>query len=200
MSSAWMAGADVAPPAAPPASVVVPASGCSSCGAPAPAPAADCGGCCDSGCGKASLFDRLKAKFGGGKHRKGDCCDTCAAPAPTPCCAAPAPCAVPAPCDACAQDTCGGKAGFLDRLKGKFGGKHNKGGDCCNTCDTCGAAPSGCALPGAPGAVPPTAPKEAPKEMPKPATPKTTSISLPIPVAPVTPVSAPKLTGTTNPF
>jgi hypothetical protein len=191
LTSAWVAGADAAPPpaiAAPPGAPAVVSTG-SSCG----------GGCgtacdtgCDTGCGKhkrGGLFSRS-----GGKHNKGGCCDI----APT---CAPAPIAAPS-CGGCAT-ACDTGCGKHKRggLFSRSGGKHNKGG-CCDiaqSCDSCGAggiAPAPI-YPGGtkPEVIPP--PKDK-KEMPKGGV---TGITIePI----VTPVVAPRppieVGGPTNPF
>lgn len=197
MTSTLMTGADVsaAPPAAP-APVAAPAGpGCGSGGC---GPVAD--GCCDSCGGKAGLFDRLKGRMGC-RHRKSQ--DCCAAPAPATCCAPTAPACAPV-CDTCAAP----RPNLCDRLKGRFG--RHKGGDCCApACDGCAAPAVG------PVAVPPGGTMPAPvtpSPMPKPMTPSKTSagaappIAIPTPGAvvvpplPVTPVSGPKLTGTTSPY
>ncbi|MDB5312281.1 MAG: hypothetical protein JWO38_6483 [Gemmataceae bacterium] len=211
MTSTILAGADAAPgaPVAPPPAVVSAGPGCGpgGCG-----PVVS-GGCCDPCAGsKAGLFDRLKSRMGGGlcgKHKSAAC--GCA----------PAPCATcaPAPCNDCGS----ARPSLLDRLKSKFG-KHHKAD--CGGCDGCAVgtpAIAGCAAPLPPGAapaVPPSAdpPKEMPKpkEIPKVAPPKVSgngadagavpSISIPtpgavvVPALPVTPVSGPKLNGTTSPY
>lgn len=193
MSSAWMVGADAAPaPAASPAPVVANA-GCNDCSAP-------CGDC--GGCSKPSLLDRLRARIksiGGHRHKGGDCCEpACPPPPPPPSCCAPPACSVPAPCDVCA-DPCGGhKAGFLDRLRGRLGG-HKHQAACCDLCGSSSCANGGCATPAQPGTTPPAQPADPPKDMPK-AEPKSTSITLPAPIVPVTPVSAPTTNGATSPY
>jgi len=128
-------------------------------------------------------------------HKSQDCC----APAPATCCAAPAP--------ACAPACAAPRPNLCDRLKARFG-KH-KGGDCCApACDGCAGLAVG------PVAVPPAAPQALPANppVPKPMTPAKTGtdaappISIPTPGAvvvpplPVTPVSGPKLTGTSSPY
>src|SRR6478672_10534860 len=128
MTTAWMAGADAAPPAA-----LIPA--------PAPAPAAmmaapigaPCGGCgsgCGAGCsgaydecpgtgGRTSLFGKLRAKMGHGG------CSSCGGPVYTG--------FTTASYDDCG---CGGKhhgGGLFSRWKGK---SSSCGSDC--GCDSCG--------------------------------------------------------------
>ena len=176
VTSAWLAGADPAPPAKPiPAPVASPAPAL----APAPAYASGscssggcdtCGDACSSGCGKHSFFSRLK----GHGHKKGcgceevSSCSTCAAPAPvatTSCCSS---------CDTCG-DPCARKHGGF--LKGLFA-KHGHKGCGCETaaCDSCGATTSAPAAwpaapaplaPGKPAGEPLPAPKDLPsKKMP----------------------------------
>ena len=146
VTTAWIAGADTAAPAAPttppPAAAAVHSVGTGGC--------ASCGGCtscgCDTGCEHESLFSKLKARF----HRS-DCgcntgCNTCNT------------------CNAC--DTCCEHESFFSKLKARF---HH--GDCgCDTgCGTCG----GCAgvISTAPGTIMPKAepigpPKEDLKKLP----------------------------------
>lgn len=222
MTSTIMAGADAAPAApAAPAPVVVSGTGCGAGG---------CGpvvgsGCCDAApaCGgsRVGFFDKLKSRMGGMKckHKHDDC--GCAAPAPCHSCA-PAPAPAPAPCHTCAApapcDTCGHAArpNLFDRIKAKFGHKHKGCNDCAPACDSCGTP--GCATPG-PAVIPPATggttmpPKDMPKPMdpvkPKPKTSGTDAppaISIPTPGASlvpppaVTPVSGPKLSGSTSPY
>lgn len=166
LTSAW-APADHTPPA--PAPVVV-STGSACGGGYAPAAAS-----CDS-CGKPSLLDKLKGRFGSFSFKKSCGCET-----PAPACApAPVACA-PAPvCDPCAS-----KPSFFDKLRGRMGGWGHKK----SSCDTCGdAAPVYAAAPvvvpqapcaGAVTTVPPTNPpvvvppaKDMPKEAPKVAPPK----------------------------
>ena len=161
MSSAALAGADVAPP--PPAAtapvVVHGTGGCTNCGTPAPV--SSCG--CEK---KVGLFYKLKSKCGGfGKKPSHDCgCVPACAPAPMP---------LPT-CHTC--NTCptsiASRPNLLDKMKGWCG--HKKASHCGPVCDSCGVtATTGCATPGAPY-VPPTTggttttpPKEMPKETPK---------------------------------
>ena len=151
LTSAWMAGADVAPAPAPGAPAVV--STGSAC-----APA-----CCDDGCGRVGLWSRLKGR---GKR---DCCDApppCPPPPPCkpvckpvckPCppppvckpvckpCPPPPVCkpvCKPAPVCAPACDDGCGRVGLWSRLKGRF---HRN--DCCD-------APCGPAGPGHPEVIP----------------------------------------------
>lgn len=66
-------------------------SSCNDCCAPAPAcaPAPVAAPCCDSGCQRANLMDKIRAR---GHHRKSDCCaDSCAAPCAAPCATPGAP-------------------------------------------------------------------------------------------------------------
>jgi hypothetical protein len=144
VTTAWIAGADTAAPAAPttpPPAAAAPVhsvgtGGCASCGG-----CTSCG--CDTGCEHESLFSKLKARF----HR-GDCgCDT--------------------GCSTC--DTCGGHSGggLREKLRGLF----HRGDDCgCNTgCGTC--AGCGGVISTAPGTIMPKAepigpPKEDLKKLP----------------------------------
>jgi hypothetical protein len=220
LGTAYAAGADVPPPpGAPPAQpppAVAPAPGC--CDGPSVGAFGWGYGCgCDDCGGRATLHDRLRARFAGRRHHGGaDCCDPCAAPAPV---YAPAPvfhgsavAACPDPC----QDS---KHGLFSRFRGRLGGHRNKGGDCCDPCWGAGGFaggpwvgyPGGCATPLPPGAAPvapppPGAAGEPPKEMPKPkdTTPPKSNGSGPAaqvaPPTPVTPVSGPRLTGTSSPY
>jgi hypothetical protein len=209
MGSAWMAGAETAQP--PPAAMPAPGApvaayggaayggGCAGCGAPA--------GCCDDGCGKKhGLLNRGNRGGGGGlfgKHHKGGDCGC--APAPAPCCAAPAP-VYTAPVytgftTACC-DPCGGgdKHGLFSKMNGRFGHHRNKGGCCDTGCATACASP--CATPLPAGAAPPPPPGTTtpPKEMPKPVTPKTGTGAVITPPTTITPVGGPALSGTTSPY
>lgn len=162
VTSAWLAGADPAPAAAP---AVTATTGC--CGT--------CDACCDEGFGKRFL-GRLK-----GMWRRDDCCDSCGHEKTT--CCAPAPKAHCDTCDhgckeswkdrfkgmfkrdccdSCETKSCHGtcaatacddccKESWKDRLKGWF-----KRNDCCDTCSTCGSA--------APAAAPKAEPIGPPKE------------------------------------
>ena len=171
LTSAWLAGADPAPPAAAPAPAPA---------APAPAVVATgngCGGC--GGCGDVSgeccdhhrkkLLSGLKGKL----HRHNECCESapaaapcCApAPAPKPVCCAPAPAPAPSACCAPAQNECCDHhrkhrlAGLGGKLKGKFHRHHD---ECCGGCDTgCGTA-----APAPAPAYPAPAPGGAPQKMP----------------------------------
>ncbi len=146
LTSAWMAGADAAPAAPAPGAPAVVSTG-SACGGPA---------CCDTGCGKVSLFSRLCGR------RAKDCCDACPPPPPpckharkpAPCgkpapvckpvCPPPPPCCKPAPvCHDVCDSGCG-RVGLWSRIKGR----HAR--DCC---DACGPAP--CGAPGHPEVIPP---------------------------------------------
>lgn len=206
MTSTVMVGADPAPtpPAPPPLPPVVVhgGAGCSGPGCGGPVGPVVSGGCCDAcGSGKAGFFDRLKSRVGGFSLKRSKSADCC--PAPTPC----ATCA-PAPCDTCGAAP---RPNLFDRLKGRFGKR--KSYDCC-------ASPCAepCATPLPPGAHPvPPAPPEPPKEMPKtspkkdepkktssdtslPSIPSPGAINVPPYPMPVTPVSGPKLNGTTSPY
>ena len=193
MGSAWMAGADGAPPAGPaqhaPPAVVNTGAGCG-------------GGCgpschvdyCDT-CGKSGLFSRMKGRWG--KKCHDDCYTPCC---PPPCHPCPPPC--PPPCHPCpppCHDTCcdHGKQGLFSRMKGRWGKKCHD--DCCPT-PCCGTAGYGGAPGIAPvGPVPPTG-GDLPKEMPKgpPITPKQGSFI--VPPTPVTPASGPRLSGSYSPY
>lgn len=142
MSSAALAGADVAPPPAPAPAVISSGAGCSNCGAPAVAPCGDCGKA------KIGLLDKLKARLGGLGKKSHDC--GCA----------PAP----APCDPCA--TAAARPNLLERLKGRLG--HKKCHTCGPVCDPCGGAATVLSSPPVTGAPPAVANPSAPKEMPKP--------------------------------
>lgn len=175
-----------AAPAAPAAPVVVTGSGgCTG----------DCGPVasgCDVSCKRASLLDKIKSRLGSRKHKCGcePACDSCAAPAPPP---PPAPChnCAPPPCHDCAAP----RVSILDRLKAKFGKKHH--------CHDCAPAPcDGCTATAAPAHAAPVTPTAPPDRMP--ATPPATTTPAPKAevVAPgvVTPVSGPRLNGTTSPY
>jgi hypothetical protein len=119
VTTAWLAGADAAPPAAAPAApaapAVAPAAPCSSCAN------GSCGstcssGCCNTCCEKEHFLKRLMGHF----HHKDECCDTCNT------------CNT---CDTC-DSGCGGHGGFLKGLLSKF---HHKD-ECCDTCNTCGGS------------------------------------------------------------
>jgi len=198
MTSTLMAGADVAPAAPAPGPVVVSAGpGCSGPGCGSGCGAADS---CDAG-GKVGLFGKMKARMG---------CHHCA-PAPAP-----------VACDTCGTATAS-RPNLFDKLKGKFG-KHHKSADCGCAAPAC----DGCATGVGPVVAPTTiTPVDPPKDMPKvkepvkepvkPA-PKTEIPTKPvpspgtglptiptpgavvIPSSPVTPVSGPKLTGTSSPY
>lgn len=115
MTSAWMAGADPAPPpAAPP--VAAPAAG-ACCGG-------GCGGCGDVCCEKEGFFHKCRKKFGH-RHKKDDCCETS-------CCGTASITAA-----ACCDTGCE-KEGCFAKLRKRF---HHKKDDCCET--TC-AAPADC--------------------------------------------------------
>ncbi len=194
MSSAALAGADVAPPAA------APRRWSSTAGPVATTArrrrATSCG--CETK--KIGLFDKLKGKFGGfGKKSSSDCgCVPACAPVYVP---------PPAPCNTC--NTCStGKAdrpNLFDKLKSRLG--HKKGSSCGPVCDPCGAAhlTPGCATPGAPVVVPPMTGTIPPKEMPKdpkekpkdPIKPKGDTV-VPLPLPPVS--GAGGLTGKTSPY
>lgn len=147
---------------------------------------------CDSGCGsKASLFDKIKARFA----KKSSCgCDAAPACACAPACEPKCKPACGTPLftkSLCHKDTCDSgcdKPSLLDKLKARFAGR-NKG--CCDSAPACGgcgaAAPAGCSLPPAPGApAAPAAPADAPKTMPKPAEApkKTSSLTVPSVITP----------------
>jgi hypothetical protein len=144
--------------------------------APAPVVVSGSGGCSGPGCGAVvstaspGLFSKFKGGFG---------CKTCGGATARP--------------------------NLLDTLKAKFG-KHHASVDC-------GCATPGCSTPLPPGAAPAPAPtSDVPKKMdsapPKPTSPGA-QINLPsvpspgavlIPALPVTPVSGPRLNGTTAPY
>ena len=214
LTSAWMAGADVAPPAvpapapAPMAAAVAPIGGCANGGCATGGCGSGCGAAGCSGAydecpnsGRPNLMSKLKGKFSG--HGGG--CSSCgggySAPAPVYTGFTTSGCDT---CDPCSKH--GG--GLFSKLKAKF----SKGSDCGCTdpCATggCGsAAPAGCALPPAPGAVmpppattPPPAPMPTPPKTPE-AKPKTTQITIPPVVTPVSgPRVAPPLGGSGSPF
>jgi hypothetical protein len=208
MTSAWMAGADV-PPAAAPIPAPAPAAG-AMMAAPIGYPIGGCNGCgngCGAGCsgsydecpdagGRPNLFSKLRAKFG---HGGG--CNSCG-PVYTG--------------FTTAGDTCGGcgkhGGGLFSRWKGK------SSGSCCGydlgSGYSVAGTPAGCALPLVPGAVVPAPAVGQPAPMPMTPAPKapeqpktdsqkkTTRLTVP-PVA--TPVSAPKgpaprLGGSGSPF
>jgi hypothetical protein len=114
VTTAWLAGADAAPTAAP----EKPAVTTSSC-------TGDCGACCDAHEG---FWTKLKGRF----HRGDDCCNPCPKPvcAPAPKCA-PAPAPKCNPCDTCPKESC------FSKLKGLF--RH--GGEC-NSCEKPACAPA----------------------------------------------------------
>lgn len=189
MSSAALAGADLAPPPPPHAAPIAVngGAGCSNCGAPAVASyGGSCGDCC--GGAKTGLMGHFKGRFGKKSHDHG-----CA---PVPSCCAPAPAAC---CDApCARPN------LFDTLKSRWGAKHHRGSSCCNTyggsacCDPCAGGygapviggppmyppgayvPPGTAIPPGPGTG-----NTPPKEMPKPkdtTKPKEKGVSIPQPL------------------
>ncbi len=174
MTSTLAAGADPVP-AAPPAT-------------PAPIVVSGSGGCSGPGCGGSypstswgtsspKLFSKFKGSSG---------CSSC--------------------CGATARPN------LLDTLKAKFGKSHASA--------DCGCATPGCSTPLPPGAAPPApAPADVPQKMVPPMAPKATElkqttpgaaqINVPtipstgavlIPALPVTPVSGPRLSGTTAPY
>jgi hypothetical protein len=191
MGSAWIAGADAAAPAAPPAAqapvpAVVTGNGCGGCGPTCN----DCG----NTCGRAGFLSRLKARGG---HRNNDCC----APACNPC-PPPPPCN-PCPQTSCCDTGCGGKHGLFTRLRGRW----SKGScGCDGGPEPCCGAPGGPAgmlgTPGGPVGAPVAPPGgELPKEMPKgpTVTPKPSGAAV-IPSAPIAPISGPRLNGTYSPY
>ena len=112
LTTAWLAGADDAKPAAaapaapkPIAAAPIATSGC--CGTAAP-----CGGCNDC-CEKEGFFSKLKGKF----HHDDCCCETKCAPTCAPTCA---PKCAPT-CNDCCE-----KEGFLSKLKGRLHQLHFK--------------------------------------------------------------------------
>ena len=154
VTTAWLAGADPAPPAPLPATPAPAAT------APAPAPAASCGTC-----GSCSESEGLLAKLRARLHK--DTCDTCA-PAPK---YAPAPCFTPAPkCDVCEGPS------LLDRIKAKM---HKDECGCQGSCGSACDAPSlldrlkarfhkdDCGCGCAAAVVPPPAKPAEPLKMPK---------------------------------
>lgn len=212
LTSAWMAGADAAPPAAPiPAPVPAPGAvmaapigGCAGCGTGCGA--AGCSGAydeCPNPPGRTSLFSKLH-----GKHGHGGCSSCGSAPVYTGFTTAAADCG-------CGS---GGGGGLFTHLRSKFG--HHKSSGCggesyagcgCDGGLVASGSPAGCALPPAPGAVMPAPatvqpapmPMQKGPEAPRPETvkPKTTQLNTP---AIVTPVSGPKITpplgGSGSPF
>ncbi|MDY3551318.1 hypothetical protein R5W24_000393 [Gemmata sp. JC717] len=188
MSTAALAGADVAPPPAAPAPAVISSgAGCSNCGTPV-APCNDCGKT------KVGLLDKLKARLGGVGKKSHDC--GCA----------PAP--VPAPCNDCVTTTVAARPNLFDKLKSRMG--HKKASACCGpVCDPCAVAPLSVVPPTpTPGTTTPPSttppkempkPQEAPKTQPKPKTTKDeAAVPLPLPAAPVTGASG--LAGAGNPY
>lgn len=174
VTTAWIAGADTAPSAAPRAAAPAPAapvaaySGCSGCGG-------DCGGCgggcVESCCGHESWWSRLRGRM----HRHScceSCCETACAPACESCGCGNAHWGGHG-CGGCDTCGCGHSGGLLGRLRGR----HHHGccaEECCGTsCGDCG----GCSGYGsaAPVAVPATPakpkgesiPAPKPKEMPR---------------------------------
>ena len=172
MTSTLAAGADPVP-AAPPAT-------------PAPIVVSGSGGCSGPGCGGSypstswgtsspKLFSKFKGSIG---------CSSC--------------------CGATARPN------LLDTLKAKFGKSHAS--------VDCGCATPGCSTPLPPGAAPPApAPADVPQKMVPPKSPEAkpttppgaAQINVPtipstgavlIPALPVTPVSGPRLSGTTAPY
>ncbi|CAN5341961.1 hypothetical protein BH11PLA2_BH11PLA2_36350 [soil metagenome] len=133
MSVAMVSGADVAPAAAP---TIILASHCGGCSTPAPS-CSTCASTCDSGCGKASLLDRLKAKFASSK--------SCGCEKPVKACK-PA-CAAPAPKCEKSCDPCASKVSLLDRLKAKFASHKSCGCEtaCAAPAPVCAPAPVACA-------------------------------------------------------
>jgi hypothetical protein len=186
MASAVTAGQPVPTPAPPPPPTPAPAvvTGSGGC-------AGDCGpvACgCDVGCKKAGIFDKIKARLGSHKHHCGcaPACDTCTPPPP-----APTPCATcaPAPCTTCAAP----RVSILDRLKAKLGKHHCT--NCAPVCDGC-SAPAGPVVAPIPGTTAPAAPVPSPMPTPKTPAPKAEVV---VPGV-VTPVSGPRLSGTTSPY
>lgn len=198
LTSAWMAGADVAP-AAPATGAPAVVSVGSSCGGAGCAPA------CDTGCGRVRLLDRIGGLF----HRR-RCNDACAPACPPPCapapvcctpvpvckpvcppppvCCKPAPVCAPTCAPACAPscDTGCRRVGLWSRIKGHFAR---------NCCDAC--PPEPCCGPAAVGGHPEVIPA------PKDTKPKGGVTSLQVePI--VTPVFAPRapieIGGPANPF
>jgi hypothetical protein len=218
LASAWTTGSDVAPPpgappAQPPPPVHAPVTAPGCCAGPYVGAFTWGYGCDDCG-GRASLHDRLRARFAGRKHHAAaDCCDSCATAAPV---YAPAPVFHGYPVTGCADPCEDSKHGLLSRFRGRFGGHRNKAADCCDPCwggaVTIGpwvGYPGGCATPLPAGPAPVVPPPaggagEPPKEMPTPkdaTPPKTTGPGAQvIQPTPVTPVSGPRLTGTSSPY
>ena len=188
MSAAWMSGGDPVAVHAPAAAPVAYGASCDSgCGAPS------CGSSCGS---KASLFDKIRARFA----RSSSCCETAPscgcdhAPKCQPECGTPLFTSQKASCDTC--DTCGSKASFFDKIRARFA--RDKG--CCEAVPACGGcaatAPAGCALPPAPNAAPMAPPSAAPQIMPRPETvpstpKKSTSLFVPPAVTPASSNAAP---------
>jgi len=211
VTSAWRAG-QAPPPVAAPAAAPAPAPAAASYGGCNGGCSSGCGGDCNACCDSGGLFGgggggRLRGLFS--KHKGGNCCDSCAQTCAQPTCAQPT-CAASSCCDdgcgrqglfsrlgglckknkgcgndcgtcgtSCCDDGCGRSSG--GRLRGLFS-KH-KGGDCCDSCNTCGsgcgtgcanggcanggyAAPAGAAPAGAEPIAPPKTEGE-PKKMPE---------------------------------
>jgi hypothetical protein len=217
MTSAWMAGADPAPPTIP---APTPAPGAIQA-APIGAPLSSCGNGCGAGCSGAhdecprivgerpNLLSKLRSKFGGSG------CNTCG-PVYTG--------FTTAGCDPCvggskhATGLFSGGGGLFSRWRSRSAW----GGDCCDPCISGHSylgAPAGCSLPPSHNGAVPAAPVVQPAPMPETPTPAPMPMSqeppkdqptlLTIPTAPspvVTPVSIPKsktplpLGGAGNPF
>lgn len=218
LSSVWMAGADpvAAPAVATPA--VVSGSGCGGCSGCGPTV-----GCSQSTCGKASLFDRIRAKFAKSDCgcEQSSCCEKAPkcerAPRCKPACGTPL---FSKPifhgCTTSCKDTgcntgcnsgCSGscdscdKPGLLDRLKARFASRKHSSCDCAPSSCCGSAAPAGCSLPPAPTAPgAPSTPSTPPKSMPD----KKTGISVPslTPAAGITPapMPSPVFNGSKSPF
>ncbi|MBN9521559.1 hypothetical protein J0H58_24085 [bacterium] len=160
-------------------------------------------------CKRVGLLDKIKSRLHSRKAKCGcdapPACDNCAPPAPP---APPPPPPPPAPPSCCEPQPChdchAPRVSILDRLRAKFK-KKSHCDDCAPPpCDGCSAAPAPAAVPhpapagGGAGSAPAPVPSPTPAPMP----PRTTTPPKAEVVVPgvVTPVSGPRLTGTTNPY
>ena len=205
VTTACLAGADSAPPAA----KAAPAPA-------APAAVSSCDGCASDSCCEESCLRRLLNRF---RHSSCGCdtCDSCKPACPTSC--QPA---CPTSCDSCCDSghrglfsrfhssscdccgstsssscgcgDCGCEEGLLKRLCNRF--RHR---DCCDTCSTC----NGCGTAAAPAAAPapkaetiPAPKSKPPEKMPEGKGAKEVHVIPPQPIAPpaleVTPVTTPR--------
>lgn len=175
----------------------------------APAGCGDCGPVdngCDVSCSRVGFFEKLKSRMHSRKAKCGcdaaPACDNCAPPAPPPPPPPPPPpapaCCEPPPCNDCHAP----RVSILDRLRAKFK-KKSHCDDCAApapACEGCGAAPAPAPhpAPAGGGVAPAPTPTPTPAPMPpRPTTPPKAEVTAP---GVVTPVSGPRLTGTTNPY